>query len=295
MESAGEDAFLGAAMAKARVQGFQGSDYSQKDRVMACAKHFAAYGAAEGGRDYNTVDISERTLREIYLPPFEAAKNAGAGSFMTSFNTLNGVPATANSFLLKQILRGEWKFDGLVVSDYTSVAELIKHGVARDGSEAAQIALNAGTDMEMVSRFYNQNGEELVKSGKVSMKTVDDAVRNVLRVKFRLGLFERPYVEENREKNTIKKPEFLQAAREITAKSFVLLKNERETLPISKAVKKIAVVGALADDKPNTLDWWAGDAKAEDSITILQGIRDKVGANARIRFEKRLRIKLRQR
>jgi beta-glucosidase len=189
MEGAGEDVFLGGEMAKARVRGFQGADMSAIDRVMACAKHFAAYGAAEGGRDYNTVDMSERTLREIYLPPFEAAKNAGAGSFMTSFNTLNGVPATANSFLLKQILRGEWKFDGLVVSDYTSVAELIKHGVARDGSEAAQIALNAGTDMEMVSRFYNQNGEELVKSGKVSMKTVDDAVRNVLRVKFRLGTF----------------------------------------------------------------------------------------------------------
>jgi beta-glucosidase len=286
MEGAGEDVFLGGEMAKARVRGFQGADMSAIDRVMACAKHFAAYGAAEGGRDYNTVDMSERTLREIYLPPFEVAKNAGAGSFMTSFNTLNGVPATANSFLLRQILRGEWKFDGLVVSDYTSVAELIKHGVARDGSEAAQIALNAGTDMEMVSRFYNQNGVELVKSGKVSMKTVDDAVRNVLRAKFRLGLFERPYVDENREKNTIKKPEFLQTAREITAKSLVLLKNERETLPISKSVRKIAVVGALADDKPNTLDWWAGDAKAEDSITILQGIRDKVGANARIRFEK---------
>jgi len=287
MESAGEDAFLGAAMAKARVQGFQGGDYSQIDRVMACAKHFAAYGAAEGGRDYNTVDMSERTLREVYLPPFEAAKNAGAGSFMTSFNTLNGVPATANSFLLRQILRSEWKFDGLVVSDYTSVAELIKHGVARDGSEAAQISLNAGTDMEMVSRFYNQSGAELVKSGKVSIKTINDAVRNVLRVKFRLGLFERPYADENLEKNTIKKPEFLQTAREIAAKSFVLLKNEKETLPINKNVRKIAVIGALADDKANTLDWWAGDAKAEDSVTILQGIREKVAAlPTKIRFEK---------
>jgi beta-glucosidase len=286
MESAGEDAFLGAAMAKARVQGFQGNDYSQIDRVMACAKHFAAYGAAEGGRDYNTVDLSERTLREVYLQPFEAAKNAGAGSFMTSFNTLNGVPATANSFLLRQILRGEWKFDGLVVSDYTAVAELIKHGVARDGSEAAQISLNAGTDMEMVSRFYNHSGAELVKSGKVSMKTIDDAVRNVLRVKFRLGLFERPYADENLEKNTIKKPEFLQTAREISAKSFVLLKNEKETLPINKNVKKILVIGALADDKANTLDWWAGDAKAEDSVTILEGVRQKLGVNTKIRFEK---------
>jgi len=286
MEGAGEDTFLGSEMAKARVRGFQGADMSAIDRVMACAKHFAAYGAGEGGRDYNTVDMSERTLREIYLPPFEAAKNAGAGSFMTAFDSLNGIPSTANSFLLRQILRNEWKFDGLVVSDYTSVKELINHGVARDENEAAQISLNAGTDMEMVSRSFNQHGAELVKSGKVSLKTIDDAVRNVLRVKFRLGLFERPYVDETREKNTIKKPDFLRAAREISAESFVLLKNERETLPIDKNVKKIAVVGALADDKANTLDWWAGDAKAEDSITVLQGIKDKLGANAKIRFEK---------
>jgi len=286
MEGAGEDVFLGAEMAKARVRGFQGTDFSAIDRVMACAKHFAGYGAAEGGRDYNTVDMSERTLREIYLPPFKAAKDAGAGSFMTSFNALNGVPATANPFLLRQILRQEWKFDGLVVSDYTSVAELIKHGVALDASEAAHISLNAGTDMEMVSRSFNQHGAELVKSGKVSVKTIDDAVRNVLRVKFRLGLFEHPYIDENLEKSTIKKPEFLQAAREITAKSFVLLKNERQTLPINKNIKKIAVVGALADDKPNTLDWWAGDAKAEDSITILEGVRQKLGTNTKIRFEK---------
>ncbi|MDQ3374357.1 MAG: glycoside hydrolase family 3 C-terminal domain-containing protein, partial [Acidobacteriota bacterium] len=286
MEGAGEDVFLGAEMAKARVRGFQGTDFSATDRVMACAKHFAGYGAAEGGRDYNTVDMSERTLREIYLPPFKAAKDAGAGSFMTSFNALNGVPATANPFLLRQILRREWKFDGLVVSDYTSVAELIKHGVALDASEAAHISLNAGTDMEMVSRSFNQHGAELVKAGKVSLKTIDDSVRNVLRVKFRLGLFENPYIDENLEKSTIKKPEFLQAAREITAKSFVLLKNERETLPINKNIKKIAVVGALADDKANTLDWWAGDAKAEDSITVLEGVRQKLGANAKIRFEK---------
>ena len=286
MEGAGEDVFLGAEMAKARVRGFQGTDFSAIDRVMACAKHFAGYGAAEGGRDYNTVDMSERTLREIYLPPFKAAKDAGAGSFMTSFNTLNGVPATANPFLLRQILRSEWKFDGLVVSDYTSVKELINHGVAHNEAEAAHISLNAGTDMEMVSRSFNQHGAELVKAGKVSLKTIDDAVRNVLRVKFRLGLFENPYIDENLEKNTIKKPEFLQAAREITAKSFVLLKNERETLPINKNIKKIAVVGGLADDKPNTLDWWAGDAKAEDSITVLEGVRQKLGVSTKVRFEK---------
>lgn len=285
MEGAGEDVFLGALMAEARVRGFQGADMSAQNRVMACAKHFAAYGAAEAGRDYNTVDMSERTLREVYLPPFKAALDAGAGSFMTAFNDLNGIPATANSFLLKQILRDEWRFDGLVVSDYTSVKELVAHGLAADEREAAMYALNAGTDMEMVSRFYNQHGEQLLKEKKISLQTIDNAVRNVLRVKFRLGLFERPFADENLERATIKKPEFLQAAREISAESFVLLKNERETLPIGKTVKKVAVVGALAADKANTLDWWAGDGKAEDSVTILQGVENKIGAD-KIRFEK---------
>lgn len=286
MEGAGEDPFLGALMATAQVRGFQGDDMSRPDKIMACAKHFAAYGAAEGGRDYNTVDMSERTLRGVYLVPFKAAKDAGVGSFMTAFNDLNGVPSTANPFLLRQVLRNEWKFDGLVVSDYTSVKELIAHRMAATESEVAMYALNAGTDMEMVSRTYNQNGEALVKSGKVSMKTIDDAVRNVLRAKFRLGLFERPFVDENLEKVTLKKPEFIQAARIAAARSFVLLKNVRETLPISKSLKRIAVVGALAADKANTLDWWAGDAKAEDSVTILEGIQQKAGSGTKVRFEK---------
>jgi beta-glucosidase len=279
MEGAGEDVFLNMVMAKARVRGFQGTDYSQNDKVMACAKHFAAYGAAEAGRDYNTVDMSERRLREVYLPPFKAAVDAGVGSFMTAFNDLNGVPATANQLLLRQILRDEWKFDGLVISDYKAVAELINHGLAADGKEAAMYALNGGTDMEMLSTTYIQHGEELLHSGKVSIQTIDNAVRNVLRVKFRLGLFENPFANEQLENSTLKKPEFLQAAREISAKSFVLLKNERETLPINiKNITKLAVVGALADDRANTLDWWPGDARAEDSITILQGITDKLNS-----------------
>ena len=285
MEGSGEDPYLGAIFAAARVRGFQGDDYGRPDKIMACAKHFAAYGAAEGGRDYNTVDISERTLRDVYLVPFKAAKDAGVGSFMTSFNDLNGVPSTANSWLLRQVLRSEWGFDGLVVSDYTSVKELIAHGLAADESEAAMYALNGGTDMEMVSRTYVQNGEQLLKSGKVSIKTIDDAVRHVLRVKFRLGLFDRPFVDETLEKTTLKKPEFLQAAREAATKSFVLLKNERNTLPIGKNVRRVAVIGALAADKANTLDWWAGDGKPEDSITILEGIEQKIGA-AKVRFEK---------
>jgi beta-glucosidase len=187
--------------------------------------------------------------------------------------------------LLRDILRREWGFDGLVVSDYTAVKELIAHGLAANEKDAAMYALNAGTDMEMVSRSFNQYGVELLKSGKVSMKTIDDAVRNVLRSKFRLGLFERPFVDENLEKTTLKKPAFLQAARESAVRSFVLLKNDHDSLPISKNVKRVAVIGSLAADKANTLDWWAGDGKAEDSVTILEGIEEKIG-KAKVRYEK---------
>ena len=285
MEGSGEDPFLGSIFAAARVRGFQGNDYSRPDKVMACAKHFAAYGAAEAGREYNTVDMSERTLRGVYLVPFKAAKDAGVGSFMTAFDDLNGIPSTANPFLLRQVLRSEWGFDGLVVSDYTSVKELIAHGLAANDSEAAMYALNAGTDMEMVSRTYNENGAGLVKSGKVSIKTIDAAVRNVLRAKFRLGLFDHPFVDESLEQKTLKKPEFMQAARAAAVKSFVLLKNDHDTLPISKTVGRVAVIGALAADKANTLDWWAGDGKPEDSVTILEGIQQKIGAG-KVHFEK---------
>jgi len=285
MEGSGEDPYLGSIFAAARVRGFQGDDYGRPDKIMACAKHFAGYGAAEGGREYNSVDMSERTLRGVYLVPFKAAKDAGVGSFMTSFNDLNGVPSTANPWLLRQVLRTEWGFDGLVVSDYTSVKELIAHGLAADDSEAAMYGLNGGTDMEMVSRTYNQNGELLVKNGKVSMKSIDDAVRNVLRAKFRAGLFDRPFTDENLEKTALKKPEYLQAARDAAVKSFVLLKNDRNTLPINKNIRRVAVIGALAADKPNTLDWWAGDVKPEDSVTILEGIQQKIGAG-KVRFEK---------
>src|SRR5215203_664424 len=191
IEGAGEDVYFGSKAAAARVRGFQGSDYSAKNKILATAKHWVGYGAAEGGRDYNTTVISERALRETYFPPFKAALDAGVGSFMTSFNDLDGIPATANPFVLKKVLRDEWKFDGLVVSDYTAVMELMLHGLARTEADAAMYALNAGTDMEMVSRFYYQNGAELVKDKKVSMATIDEAVRRILRIKFRLGLFEK--------------------------------------------------------------------------------------------------------
>ena len=196
VEGAGEDPYLGSVMARARVRGFQGRDYSAPDKVLACAKHWVAYGAAEGGRDYNTTDVSEITLRGVYFPPFKAAVDAGVGTFMSAFNDVNGVPATANTFTLTKVLRDEWKFDGFVVSDYTSVLELINHGLAANEAEAASYALNAGVDMEMVSRLYNKHGAELVRQGKVSQATLNEAVRRILRIKFRLGLFEKPYADE---------------------------------------------------------------------------------------------------
>src|SRR5215470_17888717 len=237
VEGSGEDPHLGAVMAAARVRGFQGhgeNGYSAPDKVLACAKHWVGYGAAEGGRDYNTTEISEGTLRNVYFPPFHAALKAGAGSFMSAFNDLNGVPTSANSFTLTKVLRDEWKFDGVVVSDYESVKELINHGLAADDKEAARSALSAGVDMEMVSRLYSQRLPRLVKEGKLPMAVIDEAVRRMLRIKLRLGLFENPYADESRESRSILSRENLDAARDVAARSMVLLKNERETLPLGK-------------------------------------------------------------
>lgn len=284
IEGSGEDTFLGSKIAYARVRGFQGNDYSAKNRIMATAKHWVGYGAAEGGRDYNTTNLTERSLRETYFPPFQAAVDAGVGSFMTSFNDLDGVPATANPFVLKKVLRDEWKFDGLVVSDYTAVMELMFHGLAKDEADAAQYALNAGTDMEMVSRFYNKHGEQLLKDKKLSMVTIDEAVRRVLRVKFRLGLFENPFADENLEKAEVFKKTNLDYAKISAEKSFVLLKNDNQTLPINKNTKEIAVIGALADSKVDMHANWTGDGRPEDAVTILDGLKQKF-PKMKIRFE----------
>jgi len=280
VEGAGEDPFLGAAMARARVRGFQGRDYSAPDKVLACAKHWVGYGATEGGRDYNTTDIPEGTLRNVYFPPFKAAVDEGVGTLMSAFNNLNGVPASANPFTLTKVLRGEWKFDGFVVSDYTAVQELIQHGLAANGKDAAQLALNAGVDMEMVSRLFNQNGAELLRTGQLSQGTIDEAVRRVLRIKFRLGLFDHPYTDESRERSAIFSQSNLAAEREVAARSMVLLKNERETLPLAKTVKSIAVVGPLADDKTDMIGPWSGDGQAADAVTLLAGIKAKSPAAA---------------
>ena len=285
-EGAGEDPFLGAAFARARVRGFQGNDYGAADKILACAKHFAAYGAAEGGRDYNTTDLSENTLREIYLPPFKAAVEAGVGTLMSSFNAINGVPASANAFTLTKVLRDEWKFDGFVVSDYTSVRELINHGIAANEEEAAAAALNAGVDMEMVSRSYNQFGPQLLKQNKLSNATIDEAVRRILRIKFRLGLFDRPYTDEAREPTSLLRPDSIRLAREIAGRSMVLLKNDRETLPLNKNVGSIAVIGPLADDRRAPLGWWAGDGKEENTIAPLAGIKAKVTPQTKVGYAK---------
>jgi beta-glucosidase len=281
-EGAGEDQFLGAAMARARVRGFQGGDYSRPDRVLACAKHFVAYGAAEGGRDYNTTDLSEHTLRGVYLPPFKAALDAGVGTFMSAFNDLNGVPASGNPFTLTQVLRKEWGFDGFVVSDYNSVIELINHGLAADEADAAWHALTAGVDMEMVSTSYATYGARLVKEGRLPLAVLEEAVRRVLRIKVRAGLFENPYADEDRERATILKPEFRATARRVAARSLVLLKNEGKVLPFSPSLTPLAVVGPLADDREDMLGSWSGDGRKEDVVTILEGIQRAVGPTTEV-------------
>ena len=273
-------------MARARVVGFQGSDFSAADKVVACAKHWVAYGAAEGGRDYNTTDLSERTLREVYFPPFKSALDAGVGTFMSAFNDLNGAPTSANSFTLTTVLREEWKFDGLVVSDYESVKELINHGLAANEKEAAAAGLNAGVDMEMVSRLYNKYGADLLKEKKLSQATLDEAVRRILRLKFRLGIFEKPYVDEARERDSIFIPAHLTAAREASARSMVLLRNEGNVLPLSKNLKSIAIVGPLADSQKDVIGSWTGDGKPEDAVTLLAGIKAKVSPTTIVSYAK---------
>jgi beta-glucosidase len=252
-EGAGEDPYLGSAMAAAYVRGYQGSGLGASDSMAACAKHYVGYGAVEAGRDYNSTEISEHTLREFYLPPFHAAVNAGTATLMSAFNSLNGVPASANPFTLTQILRKEWGFQGFVVSDYSSIGELVAHGVAANDAAAARKAFLAGVDMDMTSSLYHDQLAQLVRSGAVPEAKIDESVRRVLRVKLALGLFEHPYVDERRAKQAFFRPESLQLAQTVAEHSFVLLKNVpasggRPLLPISKKVKTVAVIGPLADN-----------------------------------------------
>ena len=276
VEGAGEDPYLDSVVAAARVRGFQGNNIADPESVVACAKHYVAYGAVEGGRDYNTVDISEELLREVYLPPFHAAVDAGVGTLMSAFNDLNGVPATANHHTLTDILRGEWKFNGFVVSDYSSVHELIPHGVAADDSQASEKALTAGVDMDMADDDYERLIPELVKSGKLPESVVDEAVRRVLRIKVKAGLFEHPYADPAREKTDILTPESVQTERKMAQESMVLLQNNNDLLPLKKE-QTVAVIGPLADDKASQLGPWAGNGQAKDAVTPLEGIAAKLG------------------
>jgi beta-glucosidase len=250
-EGAGEDPYLGSLIAKARVKGFQGNDLSSPSTMAACIKHFAAYGAPIAGREYNTVDLSERTLREVYLPPYKAGIDAGAATVMTAFNEVNGIPASGNKYLLQDILRKEWGFKGMVVSDWQSMAEMIYHGYAADSLQATQLSIEAGVDMDMMADLYLKKLPELIQSGVVDMKLLDNAVRNVLMLKYKLGLFKNPYLYSDtaREKRTLRSAENLALARDMARKSIVLLKNEKQLLPLKKGYKKIAVIGPLANNK----------------------------------------------
>ena len=278
MEGAGEDTFLGIKIAEARIKGFQGNLSSNKN-IIACAKHFAGYGFAEAGKEYNTVDISNETLQNIILPPFKAAVATGVRSFMNSFNQLNGIPATGNKYLHRDILKGAWDFQGFVVSDWGSIKELVTHGYAKDNIHAAEIAINAGSDMDMESNVYIKYLNDLVKNGKVNEATIDDAVRRVLKVKFELGLFENPYkyCDEAYEKVTIGKPEFQEGVLDIAKKSIVLLKNETNLLPLKKSGQKIAIIGALANDKNSPLGNWRLAADDHSAISVLEGLQKYKG------------------
>ncbi|NHN24807.1 beta-glucosidase BglX [Flavobacterium jejuense] len=275
MEGAGEDPFLGSRIAEARIKGFQGDDLSSKKTVLACAKHFAGYGFAESGRDYNTVDISEHTLQNIILPPFKASVDAGVRTFMNSFNDLNGVPATGNKMLQREILKGDWQFNGFVVSDWGSINEMIAHGFAKDSKNAAEIAINAGSDMDMESYAYIENLKELVEDGKVKEADIEDATRRILRTKYELGLFDNPYkyCDEVYEKETVGKKEFHEGVLDMAKKSIVLLKNENNLLPLVKSGKKIALIGALANDKTSPLGSWRIGADDESAVSVLEGMK----------------------
>ncbi len=300
MEGAGEDTYLGSLIATARVNGFQGKGLGNTDALMACAKHFAAYGAAVGGRDYNSVDMSKRQLYEIYLPTFKAAVDAGAATIMNSFNDLNGIPATGNKFLQRNILKGQWNFKGFVVSDWGSVGEMINHGYAKDNYEAAMLAANAGSDMDMESRSYIQNLSKLVKEGKVKIAVIDDAVKRILKKKFEMGLFDNPYkfCDEQREQQQWNNAANLNASREMAKKSIVLLKNDAfrsplggETgglLPLSKQTKSIAMIGPFVKAVRDNLGFWSYSWPDDTAriVTLWEGMQRKLSSTTKLLYAK---------
>lgn len=282
-ESLGEDTYLTSVLGAAMVKGFQGNDLADPTSIAACPKHFVGYGAAEGGRDYNSTYIPERRLRNVYLPPFEAAVQAGAATFMTSFNDNDGIPSSGNRFILEQVLRKEWKFDGFVVSDWASIKEMIPHGFCKDDKEAAEKAVNAGLDMEMVSLTYVEHLKKLIDEGKVKMETVDNAVRNILRIKFRLGLFDRPYTEAS-PSQVFYAEDHLEKAKKAAIESAVLLKNDRQLLPLSEGIKTLAVVGPMADAPHDQLGTWIFDGDKNHTRTPLKALQEQYGDKIRILY-----------
>jgi beta-glucosidase len=287
VEGAGEDPFLGSAMARAQVRGFQGEKLGPSS-VLACVKHFAGYGAADGGRDYDSVYVPEELMENVYLVPFHAAEEAGAGSFMSAYMDLNDVPATGNHWLLTDVLRKDWGFQGLVLSDAFAVGSLVTHGYARDGEDAAYKAITAGLNMDMASLTYSHNLAKLVKDGKVSEKYLDEMVLPILEAKYDLGLFEHPYADESKVDATLSRPEGLALERKLASRSMVLLRNENRALPLSKSLNKVAVIGPLADSKQEIEGGWTverlfspGGGKSHP-VTVLAGIRNKLGPNAQV-------------
>ena len=291
MEGAGEDTYLGSKIAYARVKGFQGN-LGDVTSVMACVKHFAAYGAAVGGRDYNSVDMSNRMLWETYLPPFKAALDAGAATFMNSFNDLNGIPATGNAYLQRDILKEKWNFKGFVVSDWGSIGEMVNHGYAKDNKEAALAAITAGSDMDMESNAYRYHLAQLVKEKKVPMALIDDAVKRILRKKFELGLFDDPFKfnNEEREQKALNNPEHRKEARAMAAKSIVLLKNEKGILPLSKSTKTIAFIGPLVKEYKQNMGFWSVELPeldyTKEIVSQWDGLQNKVEKNTQLLYAK---------
>jgi beta-glucosidase len=286
MEGAGEDTYLGSAIAKARVLGFQGEKLGGTDAIMACAKHFAAYGAAIAGRDYNPVDMSEQMLQEIYLPPFKAAADAGVATFMNSFNTLNGIPATGNTHLQRDILKGNWNYKGFVVSDWGSIREMIPWGFAKNLNEAAQYAITAGSDMDMESEAYKNELENLVSSGHVKVALIDDAVKRILYKKFELGLFDNPYKfsDYKREEKVMNDQQNAVIARSVAEKSIVLLKNEQNLLPLKTAFKNIALIGPLVKAKTDLGGTWTVYADTATYTNVYDGLQKKLGSKIKFSY-----------
>ncbi len=290
MEGAGEDTYLGSLIAAARVKGFQGKGYGDTAAVMACVKHFAGYGAAIGGRDYNSVDMSLHNLWEFYLPPFKAAVDAGVGSVMNSFNDLNGIPATGNRYLMREVLKGKWNFKGIVVSDWGSVGEMVNHGYAANQRDAAKIAINAGCDMDMESRCYKNHLKDLLRTGEVKLSTIDAAVKTVLKTKFELGLFDDPFrfCKASRQDNQTHHPENRKVAFEMAEKSIVLLKNENQVLPFNKKMKKIAFIGPFVKSVRDHLGFWSMEWPDDTAtiVTLWDGLKNALGKDVELKYAK---------